>query len=99
GLDTRHFVDKSKLIIAIHERRQLIASLDRAALVDVLHWAGRSPLLGAANEQMAIEVVQIRSMRFAGLSDRGLFALALLRGCEVSKVQSRDDLIKALKAQ
>ncbi|MGN6727877.1 MAG: hypothetical protein ACTHLZ_18305 [Tepidisphaeraceae bacterium] len=99
GLDGRGFDDKAELIAAIHRRRQLIASLDKAALVDVLHWAGRTPLLGAVNEQLAIEIVQIKSMRFTGLSDRGLFALALLRGCEVSKVQSRDDLIKELKAQ
>ena len=99
GLDGRTFTEKTDLIAAIHRRRQLIASLDRTALVDVLHWMGKTPVLGSANEQLAIEIVQIRSMRFSGLTDRGLFALALLRGCEVSKVQSREELIKELKSQ
>ena len=99
GLDARKITDKAELIAAIHKRRQLIASLDRAALIDAVHWAGKTPPVGAANEQLAIEVVQHRSMRFAGLSDRGLLALALLRGCELEGVKSREELVKQLKKQ
>ncbi|MGC4031851.1 MAG: hypothetical protein QM754_08995 [Tepidisphaeraceae bacterium] len=99
GLDASKESDKSALIARIHKRRQLIASLDRAALIDVVHWLGKTPAVGAANEQLAIEIVQNRSMRFTGLSDRGLLALALLRGCELDGVKSRDELVKALKSQ
>lgn len=99
GLDADKETDKAALIAAIHRRRQLIASLDRAALIDVLHWAGKQAPAGAANEQMAIEIVPNRSMRFMGLSDRGLFALALLRGCELDGVKGREELIKRLKSQ
>ena len=99
GLDARKITDKPELIAAIHKRRQLIASLDRAALIDAVHWAGKTPPVGAANEQLAIEIVQHRSMRFTGLSDRGLLALALLRGCALDGVSSREELIKQLKKQ
>lgn len=99
GIDATKENDKTDLIAGIHKRRQLIASLDRAALIDALHWAGKTPPVGAANEQLAIEIVQHRSMRFTGLSDRGLLALALLRGCQLDGVKSRDELIKQLKSQ
>lgn len=99
GVEASGFTDKAELIAAIHKRRQLIASLDRAAMIDVVHWAGKTPPVGAANEQLAIEIVQCKSMRFTGLSDRGLLALALLRGCNLDGVKSRDELIKQLKSQ
>ena len=99
GIDAKNFKEKPDLIAAIHKRRQLIASLDRAALIDAVHWAGKTPPVGAANEQLAIEIVQHRSMRFLGLSDRGLLALALLRGCDLDGVKSRDELIHTLKRQ
>ncbi|HEX8322345.1 MAG TPA: hypothetical protein VF595_00405 [Tepidisphaeraceae bacterium] len=99
GLDARTVTDKNELISSIHKRRQLIASLDRAALIDAIHWTGKTPPVGAANEQLAIEIVQNRSMRFSGLSDRGLLALALLRGCELDGVKSREELVKQLKSQ
>lgn len=99
GVDGKSENNKPDLIAAIHKRRQLIASLDRAAMIDVVHWAGKTPPVGAANEQLAIEIVQCRSMRFTGLSDRGLLAIALLRGAGLDGVKSRDELIKALKHQ
>jgi hypothetical protein len=99
GIDAREIADKAELIAAIHKRRQLIASLDRSAMIDVVHWAGKTPAVGAVNEQLAIEIVQCKSMRFTGLSDRGLLTLALLRGCNLDGVKSRDELIKQLKKQ
>ncbi len=99
GLDPKNVKDKAALVRAIHERRQLIASLDKAAMQDVLHWAGKSVPPGCTGEQMAIEIAQIRAMRFSGLSERGLVVLGLLRGCEISGRESREDLVKALKSQ
>ena len=99
GLSPGRESDKAKLIAAIHERRQLIATLDKAALIDVLEWSNRPIMPGASGEQMAMEIHQIRSMRFGGLSDRGLYALAALRGCELYGAGDRDEIIKRLKAQ
>lgn len=91
--------DKATIIASIHRRRQVIAALDRAAVVDVLEWANRPVVPGASLEQMAMDILHVRSMRFSGISDRGLFALALLRGCDLDGVAGREDVIKRLKAQ
>lgn len=99
GLDPRRYRDKAALVAAIHARRQLIASLDRASMQDVLQWAGRTVHPGTSSEQMAIEIAHIRSMRFGGLSERGLLVLCLLRGCEVNGRESREELVDALKSQ
>lgn len=99
GLDSRRYRDKLQLVAAIHARRQLIATLDRQAMQDVLDWSGKSMPPGAAQEQMAIEIAHLRAMRFAGLSERGLVVLCMLRGCEISGNESRDELVKALKKQ
>ncbi len=99
GLDSSKYKDKASLVAAIHARRQLIASLDRPSMRDVLDWAGRGVMPGVTNEQMAIEIVHVRSMRFSGLSERGLVVLCLLRSASISGRESRDDLIYALKRQ
>jgi len=99
GLEPGNFKDKAGLVKAIHERRHLIASLDRSAMQDALHWAGKSIAPGCSCEQMAIEIVHIRAMRFSGLSERGLVVLGLLRGCPIDGLESREDLVRALKRQ
>lgn len=99
GLNPRRYADKASLIRAIHERRQLIASLDRSAMMEVIHWAGRQVHPGITHEQLAIEVAQIRSMRFSGLSEKGLVVLCLLRGCQITGRESREELINHLKRQ
>ncbi len=99
GLDPARSRDQAELVKAIHERRQLIASLDRSAMLDVLNWTGRNVAPGATNEQLAVEIVHIRAMRFSGLSERGLVVLGLLRGCRMSGRESRDELIQILKKQ
>ena len=49
GISPKRTDDKATLIAAIHERRQRIASLERAALVDVLEWAHRPIVPGASH--------------------------------------------------
>lgn len=99
GLDAGRYRDRLQIVAAIHERRQLIATLDRQAMQDVLDWSGKSLPPGAAHEQMAIEIAHLRAMRFSGLSERGLVVLCMLRGCDITGNESRDDLVKALKKQ
>ncbi|HEX8339783.1 MAG TPA: hypothetical protein VF624_02635 [Tepidisphaeraceae bacterium] len=99
GLDPRQHPVKSDLVAAIHARRQLIASLDKKAMLDVLRWAGRTPPPGATSEHLAIEVVHVKVMRFNGLSTAGLTVLALLRGCEINGEETRDQIVSALKSQ
>src|SRR5207302_10873274 len=83
GLDPRDYKTRQHLVAAIHDRRQMIASFDREALLDVVRW-GRRPVLANLNkEQLAQEIVRIKSMRFEGLTQAGLLILAKLRAVRV----------------
>jgi hypothetical protein len=86
-------------VSAIHGRRQLIASIDRDAMLDVVRWARRPVPINASGEQLAHEVMRVRRMRFDGLSERGLIALARLRGVEVTGNEGVPALVKRLKKQ
>lgn len=97
GLDSRSLEDRSALTAAIHDRRAMIANLDRESLLDILRWAGRRGSALASNEQLAVEIARVRSMRFAGLSHRGLVALARLRGIDVDANAPTPQVVEKLK--
>jgi len=97
GLDSTRYADRADLVSAIHDRRQMIASLDREAMLDVVRWGRRPVTLTATREQIAQEIARIRSMRFAGLSQRGLLVLARMRGIPANETDPVPDLVKALK--
>src|SRR5205085_4558847 len=78
GLDPTRYKSRQHLVAAIHDRRQLIASLDRDVMLDVVRWGRRPVTVNATKEQIAQEIARIRSMNFAGLSQPGLVALARL---------------------
>jgi hypothetical protein len=99
GLDPTRYKDRQGLVAAIHDRRQTIAGLNRDAMLDVIRW-GRRPVTANANrEQLAQEIAKIRSMRFVGLSHRGLVVLAKMRGIAADETEPVPDLIKKLKKQ
>src|SRR5207237_502970 len=87
------------LVTALHERRQTIASLDREAMLDVVKWGRRPVTMNASKEQIAQEIIRIRSMKFAGLSHRGLVVLGRLRGMSATTDDPVPILIKRLKKQ
>src|SRR5258706_10797529 len=97
GLEPRRYKTPQDLVSAIHGRRQLIASLDRDAMVDVVRWGRRPVPINATHEQLAHEIGRIKSMRFDGLSERGLITLALLRGVELASDQPIPAMVKKLK--
>ena len=97
GLEPKRYKSPQELVSAIHDRRQLIASLDRDALLDIIRWGRRPVPINATNEQIAHEILKIRSMRFEGLSERGLSALARLRGCECAAGDTVPVIVKKLK--
>lgn len=99
GLDSTQFKSRQHLVAAIHARRQLIASMDREAMLDVVKWGRRPVSAGASREQLAREIARIRSMRFAGLSARGLLALGRLRGVEINGDETVPTLIHKLRKQ
>jgi hypothetical protein len=99
GLEPRRFKTPQELVAAIHGRRQLIASLDRDAMLDVVRWGRRPVPITATHEALAHEILRIRSMRFDGLSERGLLALARLRGLDVAAGEPIPSIVKRLKKQ
>jgi tetrahydromethanopterin S-methyltransferase subunit G len=99
GLDARGLIERSTLVAAIQDRRALIANLNRDALLDVMRWAGRRANPIASNEQLAVEIAQVKSMRFSGLSHRGLVALGRLRGIACDDAMPTPEVIARLKEQ
>ena len=99
GLEPGSFRHVQGLLAAIHGRKQLIATFDRDAMLDVIRW-GRRPVQANLNkEQLAQEIVRIKSMRFDGLSQPGLAVLAWLRNVQIAGNESPPTLIHKLKRQ
>src|ERR1700722_4436416 len=65
GIDPTKFKSRQSLVAAIHDRRHLIASMDRDAMLDIVRWGRRPVTSSASKEQIACEIARIRSMRFA----------------------------------
>ena len=97
GIDPTRFKTNQLLVAAIHDRRHLIASLDRGALLDIARWGRRPVAVNASKEHLAQEIARIRSMKFSGLSHPGLLALAQLRGIPVKGVEPVPVLVKKLR--
>lgn len=97
GLDPSIYRTRQHLVAAVHERRQLIAGLDREAMLDVVRWGRRPIAANATKEQMALEIARIKTMNFGGLSRRGLVVLAQLRGVSVNPADEPPTLIRKLK--
>jgi hypothetical protein len=99
GLKPRQYKTRQQLVVAIHDRRQLIAEMNRDAMVDVLRWANRPPPPGASKEALAQQIVALRTMRFDGLTQRGLAVLAALRGAALRGDEDVPTLVRRLKGQ
>lgn len=99
GLDASDYKTPQHLIAALHERRQLIAGMDREAMLDVIRWGRRPVTANASNELLAQQIVKIKVMRFHGLSQRGLVVLAKLRGVPIQGTEPIPEIIKRLKKQ
>jgi hypothetical protein len=99
GLTPQRYKNRQDLISAIHTRRQLIAGMNREAMADVLRWVNRPPTPGASKEALAHEIVTLRTMRFEGLTQRGLVVLGSLRGLELKGDEPIPTLVRRLKKQ
>ena len=99
GLDATRYKSRQALVAAIHDRRQLIAALDRSAMLDVVRWGRRPVTSNASKEQIAQEIARIKLMRFAGLSQPGLVVLARMRGIDARDDEPVPVLVRKLKKQ
>ena len=97
GLRAVDYKSSQQLVAAIHDRRQMIGGLERETLLEVVRW-GRRPVLANLNkEQLAQEIIRIKSMRFEGLSQPGLIVLARLRGVKINPGDDVPTLVRKLK--
>ncbi|HLL91232.1 MAG TPA: hypothetical protein VK324_18180 [Tepidisphaeraceae bacterium] len=99
GLDPTKYKSRQHLVAAIHDRRQMVAALDREAMMDVVRWGRRPVLSNASKEEIAKEIARIGTMRFHGLTQRGLVVLARMRGLNVGDNDPIPDLVRKLKKQ
>ncbi len=89
GLSLDLKVGRGELLRHVRERQELLLELDREAMLDVAVWA-RVPVRKSANkEELARRIAGVRKMDFRGLSDRGLYVLARLRGVPARSTDSR----------
>ena len=97
GWSRRDTKRRRNCVAAVQDRQTLIANMDRQAMLDVIRWGRRPLAVNATLEQIAREIVCIKSMRFAGLSQRGLVVLARLRGIRRGRCKAVPELIQSLK--
>jgi hypothetical protein len=99
GIESERYRSTLDLAGAIHERRRLIAGMDRGAMLEVVVWGRRPVAASATPEQLAREIAQIKGMRFVGLPERGLRVLAALRGVPAEETDDVPTIVRRLKRQ
>ncbi len=99
GLVAGDFRTRQHLALALQQRRELIGTMDRKALLGVLRWGRRAVRPDATLDQLAKEIVRIHCMKFHGLEEAELRVLAQLRGIALRGSENRAILIHKLKKQ
>jgi len=99
GLEPKSHKTKLHLVAAVEERKAAVGAMDRDAMLDVVRWGRRPVAVNASKEQLALEIARIKSMRFDGLSIRGLMVLATMRGMKVTGKEPPEAVAKALAKQ
>jgi hypothetical protein len=97
GLDSTRFDTRAEVVQALAERKSLIDTLDRAAMLEVVRWGRRPVAQNATKEQLALEIARVRRMKFDGLSREGLVVLARLRDIQCAADEPAETLIRRLR--
>jgi len=97
GLELTEDTPPGEMVRRIRERQELLLELDRDALFDIVIWARRPVRKSASKEELARQIATIQRLEFAGLSHRGLVALARLRGLAVTDEDADEAIIRRLK--
>jgi tetrahydromethanopterin S-methyltransferase subunit G len=99
GLSLADETPRSELARLIRERQELLLALDADALLDVVAWSRRPVRRSASKEELAREIMQVQGGRYEELSNRGLVALARLRGLTARDSDDATTLVDRLKDQ
>ena len=97
GLVLKDDTPQGELLRRVRGRQEMLIELDREALLDIVKWARHPVRASAGKEQLSKEIATVGKMNFAGLSHRGLVALARLRNIDVTEGVSHDEIIRKLK--
>lgn len=98
GLELEPRMGQGELLRRVRERQELLVELDKDSMLDIVIWARRPVRKSSTKEQLAKEISSIRRMDFAALSDRGLAALARLRGVRIDTRAPREQIEQAVRA-
>jgi hypothetical protein len=97
GLHVAEKTPDGELLRLVRERQELLDSLDRGVLVELIKWTRRAVHENASKEELAREIAQSRKMTFDGLSQPALYALARLRSVECPPTEDADALSRRLR--
>lgn len=97
GLTIRGDAPRGELLRRIRARQEQLMRLDREALLDVVAWARVPVRRSSSKEELAKHIASIEAVRFDGLSQRGLRALAVLRELRVETNDSRGTIEHRLR--
>jgi hypothetical protein len=75
-------IPEGELLRRIRARQEMLLEIDREALLDVVVWARVPVRSSAGKEELVRAIADVYANSYAGLSRRGLEALARLRGLE-----------------
>jgi hypothetical protein len=97
GLELDAKMGRGEMLRLVRERQVLLLALDREALLDIVIWARRPVRKSASKEELAREIATVKRIDFTGLSDRGLIALARLRGLQLAGNAPRDLIERGIR--
>lgn len=99
GLDLEDDTPPDEIVRRIRQRRELLIELDRDALLDVVVWARCPVRQSAGKEELAREIARVQVTKYQRLSQRGLVAMARLRGIAAWERDNAEELIALLRKQ
>ena len=97
GLALTEDSPRGEALRLIRQRQELLIELDRDALLDVVMWL-RVPVRRSAGKEHLAKIISANDrLRYEGLSERGLHALARLSGVEPLSGEPRVDLERRVR--
>ncbi|HEY3242788.1 MAG TPA: hypothetical protein VGM03_05495 [Phycisphaerae bacterium] len=96
GLDLAVDLPQGETLRLVRQRQELMLELERDALLDVVVWLREPVRKSESKEALVRRITRCTRVRFEGLSERGLHAVARLRGIEPLPDEPRADLERRL---
>lgn len=97
GLDTATGMARGELLRRVRERQGLIPELDHQALLDIVMWMRWPVRKSAGKEELVRLIARSTKIDFGGISDRGLKALARLRGVAPAPDEPKESLAARIR--